>query len=67
MAFVAGTEPLVTKLSYMIARLHKDMYMVAQAEVTFVHQVLIQSQSKQRDAKEIVCKTTILSNRNKMK
>jgi len=50
-----GYESLIAELSYIIARLHRDMYMQSQSPIPLVHEVIILSPNK--SGEKTVCQT----------
>jgi hypothetical protein len=51
-----GQEPLIAELSYIIARLHKDMYLFPRYEVPLVHGVVVSVHDRSdTSSQQLVC------------
>ena len=57
-AALEGAESLIVELSYVISRLHRDMYML-RAQVALEHHVIIASQNSTSQMKEVVSQPNI--------
>ena len=62
---VAGesAEPLISELSYVISRLHRDMFMLSRGEVPMEHEVLVSKRLK-TGVQDVVCLSLLLISQN---